>query len=406
MQQHDIIFAGTGMSGLTLALECARRPFFRDKKILLLDRDEKIKNDRTWCFWATAEEPIPPVVFQSWDRCLFYGPGYESVLNIAPYRYYMIRGIDFYRWALSELSRYPNITRLRADITGIDAHSGTVYTALGGFSGEWIFNSALTKTPVLPEASSLYPHPPFSTISDADSPDTAVFTRMLQHFKGWLIETPGPVFDPAYMTFMDYRPDQKTETRFVYVLPFSEHKALVEFTVFSTALCPAEEYDRELEHYIRHFLGIADFRVEESEFGVIPMTDYPFTPAREGKVIHIGTAGGFVKASSGYAFKRTQRKLRAFADAWEQTGVPDPRILRSGWRYRFYDSVMLRVLRDNAVSGCDFFTGLFKKLPPQLVFRFLDEDSSLSDDIRLLSAPPTWPFFKTALKQLPVFPKI
>ena len=394
------------MSGLTLALECARRPFFREKKILLLDRDDKTKNDRTWCFWAADDEPIPPVVFKSWDRCLFYGPDFESVLDIAPYRYHIIRGIDFYSWALSELSRHTNVTRIQANITGIDTSAGRVYTDRGEFSGEWIFNSAFTGAPVLPQAGPAYPNPPLSVSGKKGSGEMAGFAKLLQHFKGWLIETPGPAFDPEVMTFMDYRPDQKGETRFVYVLPFSETQALVEFTVFSPALCPAEEYDEELERYIRHFLNIPDFRVEETEFGVIPMTDYPFSTEIEGKVIHIGTAGGFVKASSGYAFKRTQRKLRAFTDAWVRTGTPDPKVLRSAWRYRFYDSVMLRVLQDRAVSGRDFFTGLFKKLPPDLVFRFLDEDSSFSDDIRLLSAPPTWPFFKTALKQIPVFPKI
>ena len=115
------------------------------------------------------------------------------------------------------------------------------------------------------------------------------------------------------------------------------------------------------------------------------------------------TAGGFVKASSGYAFKRTQRKIRALVDVWEKNGIPDPAVLRSSWRYRFYDSVMLRVLRENAVSGEAFFSGLFRKLPADLVFRFLDEDTTFADDVQLLSAPPTWPFLKTALKQIPVF---
>lgn len=407
--EWDIILAGSGMSGLTLALECARRPWFRDKKILLIDRDKKTKNDRTWCFWATEDEPLPDVIFKSWEKCRFFGEKIESVMDIRPYRYHMIRGLDFYEQALKELAKSPNVSLLTANIEGIEASSGVVRTDKGDFSGEWVFNSALTKVAVLPEASALYPAPPFSVLHDqttAPEHQLTGFTQMLQHFKGWLIETPHPAFDPALMTFMDYRPEQKGETRFVYVLPFSETRALVEFTVFSAELCPAEEYDLELDKYIRENLGITGFRVEETEFGVIPMTDYPFSTIREGRVLHIGTAGGFVKASSGYAFKRTQRKLRKLVDNWERTGVPDPQILRSGWRYRFYDSVMLRVLRDHAMGGRDFFSGLFRKLPPQLVFRFLDEDTSILDDIQLLSAPPAWLFFKTALKQIPFFSKI
>lgn len=424
MPKHnwDIIIAGSGLSGLTLALECARRPYFRDKKILLIDRDTKTKNDRTWCFWATDEEvnALPPVVFRSWDHCLFFGQTFEGPLNIAPYRYRMIRGLDFYTWAKTELDKSPHIHRVTANITGLNAETGLVSTDQGDFYGNWVFNSALIKIPLLPERSALYSNPPLTSISNPFAmPDserssanerlseaTHQFTRLLQHFKGYLIETPVAAFDPDAVTFMDYRLDQKGETRFVYVLPFSQNRALVEFTVFSPALCEPEVYDAELKRYIHEFLKISDFRIEEQEFGVIPMSDYPFTPTAEGRVIHIGTAGGFVKASSGYAFKRTQRKLRAFADAWEKTGAPNPTLLRSSWRFRFYDSVMLRVLKENAVSGSEFFTGLFQKLPAALVLRFLDEDSTFADDIQLLGAPPTWPFFKTALKQIPILSKL
>lgn len=199
---------------------------------------------------------------------------------------------------------------------------------------------------------------------------------------------------------MDYRLEQHGETRFVYVLPFSETRALVEFTVFSPALCPAEEYDAELRRYIADVLKIKTYAVEEEEFGVIPMTDLPLSPRGEGRVINIGTAGGFVKASSGYAFLRTQRKLRAFVDAWEKSGLPNPSLLQSSRGFRALDSIMLRVLREGSVSGKEFFSLLFQKLPAPLVFRFLDEDASLAEVLRVLAAPPTWPFFKTAWRQM------
>ena len=132
------------------------------------------------------------------------------------------------------------------------------------------------------------------------------------------------------------------------------------------------------------------------------MTDRPFS-AGEGRVINIGTAGGFVKASSGYAFLRTQRRLRAFVRAWAATGRPEPRILRSTWYYRFFDSILLRVLQDKRMTGKDFFTRLFRRLPAPLVFRFLDEDAGFREILRLISAPPTWPFLRAALRQIPVF---
>ncbi|MBK9337091.1 MAG: lycopene cyclase [Lewinellaceae bacterium] len=399
-EHYDIIFAGTGLSGLTLAVELARRPAFQDKKILLLDRDRKQQNDRTWCFWATDAEPLPPVVFRSWDRCRFFSTGFETSMDIAPYRYRMVRGIDFYNWANAELRKNPNIHRVHATISDLNPSRGLVRTDAGEFTADLVFNSAFTKTRVLPEAGGAYPGPPFSILPDNRGATRSTSIFLLQHFKGWIIETPAPAFDPGSVTFMDFRIEQHGETRFVYVLPFSENRALVEFTVFSPAMLPPETYDQELRRYLSAFLKINDFEIKEEEFGVIPMTDFPFPARQEGKVIHIGTAGGFVKASSGYAFKRTQRKVRAFVDAWERTGRPDARTFQSPRIFRLFDSIFLRVLRDRNELGHVIFSNLFQKLPPTLVLRFLDEDSTPLENLRLVAAPPARPFLRAFFQLL------
>lgn len=383
-QTNSLLLAGAGLAGLTLALDCARRPFFKDKKIVLIDRHEKTSNDRTWCFWAKEGEPLPPTIHKKWGKCLFYGEGFESVLNIKPYQYHMVRGLDFYNWAQAELTKYPNVQLVDANILNIDAPNGLVKTSVGEFQGDWVFNSAL-----LPDLS-----------GEKEGLEDS-FTYLLQHFKGWVVETPTPVFDPDAVTFMDYRLEQFGETRFVYVLPLSGTRALVEFTVFSPALCPKETYDEALRCYLSDVLSVTDFTIEEEEFGVIPMTDFPLSPKGAGRVINIGTAGGFVKASSGYAFLRTQRKIRVFVDDWERTGVPNAAVMQSAAHFRVMDSIMLRVLREGLVSGKLFFSLLFKKLPAPLVFRFLDEDASVSDIFQVLKAAPTWPFLKTALRQIP-----
>lgn len=403
-EPYDIIFAGAGLSGLTMALELSRRPAFRDKRILLIDRDSKQQNDRTWCFWATDSEPLPPVVHKIWKNCLFFAPGFERKMAIAPYRYHMIRGIDFYRWAWSELEKNPRVHRLQARITNIDAKNGRVSTSAGDFTAGLVFNSAFTRTPVLPAPSALYPAPPLSPEQNPRTLPGSVF--LLQHFKGWVVETPAPTFDPETVTFMDFRIEQCGETRFVYVLPFSETKAMVEFTIFSPALLPEKAYEEALQDYLKTFIGITEYRILEEEFGVIPMTDYPFPAVREGRVIHIGTAGGFVKASSGYAFKRTQRKVRAFVDAWERSGHPDPELLRSDKLFRVFDSIFLRVLHRQNELGQTIFTRLFQKLPSDLVLRFLDEDSTFTENIRLVSAPPARPFLQAFIQQLPFMGRV
>lgn len=384
VQKTDIVIAGAGLAGLTMAVEMAARPFFDQFRIVILERDAKTANDRTWCFWATPDEPLPPVISRTWPGAHFFGiNGFERRLGMQPYTYNMVRSADFYGWARSVIQRKSNMEWIEADISSINHNAGLVHTSKGVFEGTFVFNSAIRD------------------FIDRKNEDPR-FTQLLQHFKGWIIETDKPAFDPDAVTFMDYRIEQGGDTRFVYVLPFSDRKALVEYTVFSPELLPDDVYDRELSDYIGSKLHVSEFKIEETEFGVIPMTDLPVRN-REGRTFHIGTAGGFVKGSSGYAFKRTQRKTAAFLNGWMTMGTPDASLLRSKWRYRFYDSVLLRVLKNGLVPGSRFFTMLFSQLPATLVFSFLDEDTAFSEDLRLLSAPPTWPFTCAAFLQIPAF---
>ena len=404
-QHYDIIFAGAGLAGLSTAVAMVQHPFFAHKKIALVDRDSKNTNDRTWCFWANTEEIalLPPVLFRSWPHMQFHSPIHSQILSTQGYNYNMVRGLDFYQWAKSQLQQHPNITWINDTIQSIDPNAGIVRTETHTLHGDWILNSALTPFPLVPAYNKDHFSAPFTPVQ----PTTAAgYTYLLQHFKGWIIRTEQPTFAPDTVTFMDFRVQQQGDTRFVYVLPFSETEALVEFTLFSPALLPDQDYVAALAGYIRDFLKIEHYTIVEEEFGIIPMSDYPFTPLQTGKEIRIGTAGGFVKASSGYAFKRTQARARAFAADWAHAGHPNPETLRSPWRFRAYDAIFLRALSDNLIPAHSIFGHFFKNLDGYTVFRFLDEKSNFLEDIRALSAVPMLPFLKAAARKSTQFTKI
>ena len=63
-----------------------------------------------------------------------------------------------------------------------------------------------------------------------------------------------------------------------------------------------DEYELELIKYIKS-LKIDKYKIIENEFGVIPMTCYPFERKNTSKILNIGTSGGWTKPSSGYTFK-------------------------------------------------------------------------------------------------------
>lgn len=282
---------------------------FREHRILLLDRSDKTANDRTWCFWEEREGLFEPIVHRSWSRAWFHDHDYSRLLDLAPYRYKMIRGVDFYRHAFSILKEHPYISFGKADIRNIESGplKATVHAGDDVFTAPWVYSSLM---PAVPPAGTKY-------------------HELLQHFKGWVIRTREPRFDPGEATLMDFRPSQHHGTTFVYVMPFSETEALVEYTLFSPALLDPAAYDAGLKGYISKELGIDAYDLVEEEFGVIPMSDRPF-PSVEGRLMHIGTAGGQTKASTGYTFKFIQKQTASIVDALIATGDPSKGVSPSG----------------------------------------------------------------------------
>lgn len=396
---YDIIFAGAGLSALSIATQMVDLPFFQTKKILLTDRDQKDKNDRTWCFWATNEEvnQLPPVLYKTWKNCHFHSPIHSEQLQIKPYQYHMVRGIDFYNWAKTKLSQHSNVHWEFGNITDMNVQTGSLQLNGKTFQSSWILNSAITPIQLLPSPLTPKFQNPFTQPND---PPSSQHLSLLQHFKGWVIKCPTPIFNPDCVTFMDFRVAQKDNTRFVYVLPFSQTEALVEYTVFSPQLLSEQEYDTELTNYIHQFLQTADFQILDQEFGVIPMTDFNFPTTQSNHVINIGTSGGFVKGSTGYAFKRTQQRSAAFVKDWAKNSTPNLSLIQSSKKYRIYDSVFLRALSDELVPAHLIFGSFFKNLGGTAVFRFLDENTHLLQDLKALNAVPTLPFIKAAYRQL------
>ena len=75
---------------------------FADKKILLIDKDAKKKNDRTWCFWEKENGFFDEIVFRKWNTVSFLSEEFSSNMDINPYQYKMIRGIDFYTYCFEK----------------------------------------------------------------------------------------------------------------------------------------------------------------------------------------------------------------------------------------------------------------------------------------------------------------
>ncbi|MFW5742433.1 MAG: lycopene cyclase family protein [Spirochaetota bacterium] len=376
MEAYDFIMAGGGMAGLSLAHALVTGPY-PDASILIVDPETKGENDRTWCYWSREIEPFDSIVVHSWPRLRFATDAWTNDFDLGEYRYNMIRGADFYDTVLDVLERRPGVEFERArvlDIVDI-GDAARVETDTRTVRGRWVFDSRFE-----PEE--------YERRSDARA---GSHHYLKQHFVGWTIETTRPLFDPDTATLFDFRTPQHNEMRFVYVLPFSQHRALVEYTLFSANLLESEEYTRAIEAYLRDVLGVEEYRVVEREQGVIPMTDEPVR-RREGEAtLAIGTRGGLVKASTGYAFRRTQHDTSAIVASLARHGHPFD-LPRTPLRFRALDTTLLQVMYRRGELSEPAFASMFGKNPIQRMLRFLDEKTSLAETIAIMTTVPIAPF--------------
>jgi len=374
--KYDYVISGAGCAGLSLAMHMIESQKFSDKKILIVDKELKQSNDRTWCFWQRESGLFENIIYKSWDQLFFHGEKYSEQIDIRPYQYKMIRGIDFYEYCLNAIQQHKNFEILFENVESVFSQEQTGIVVNGEkIFADYVFNSILFGKPSLAK-NDLW---------------------LIQHFKGWMIETEENAFAINTATLMDFRIDQKFGTAFCYVLPISSKKALVEYTLFSKQLLQQQQYDEGLRFYIKNILNIQSYKILDREFGTIPMTNFKFS-SQQNNIINIGTAGGQTKGSSGYTFNFIQKHSKDLVNALIDTGKPY--VKKQSPRFNFYDSVLLDVLNDGKIPGKEIFTDLFKKNPVEKVFKFLENQTSLSEELQIISSLPTLPFLKAGIKQV------
>jgi lycopene beta-cyclase len=375
--QYDYIIAGGGCAGLSLAARMISNDQLRNKRILLIDREDKKHNDRTWCFWEKDEGFFEPTVCKSWNALDFKSPTLARRLDIQPYRYKMIRSADFYTYCHDHLSQAGNLERIQATVDSSHSSASGVEMIAAGktYRAQYLFNSILNGV----------------------SFDRKPFIFLNQHFRGWMIKTGSDVFDPGVATLMDFRIPQNHGTAFFYALPLTANRALVEYTLFTRDILSSEEYTSSLESYIRDYITKGAYTIEEQEDGVIPMTNYPFR-SREGNIVNIGTAGGHTKASTGYTFQFIQKATASIVTSLLETGVPAADL--TSRRFSWYDSILLRVLSTHGVLGSEVFTRIFKKGDPVSVLRFLDNESTFGEELEIINRMPKRKFLAASISEV------
>ncbi len=382
--KYDYIIGGAGLAGLTLAYKLFKSGLLEGKMLLLIDPSTKSENDRTWSFWSNNVLELTNLpISNRWEKATVLTGTLEKEELLAPYQYVSINGIDYYNFIKKALTEANCIDWLVTEIITDDPTKQTVTTPIGTLRyGSYFFKSHF------------YADDLPGLLSDSTIKDNFLW----QHFLGYKVRFEQPMFDPSTFVYMDLNvPQQDKSLTFAYVLPETENTALIEYTVFSATLLTKAQYETELKAYIQTNYGSASYVIEEVEFNRIPMT----TALQEKRIknrVPIGTLAGVVKASTGYSFMRNQqhsdyivKQLLSSNDDFEY---------RYSKKHRFYDKVLINVIASGYATGKEAFKCLYENNDLKQLFKFLDEETSFLEDIKIMNTVPKWPFTKSGWKAL------
>ncbi|CAN5249513.1 MAG: FAD-dependent oxidoreductase [Actinomycetota bacterium] len=378
----DIAILGAGCSGASLAYFLADAGFLG--RIHLFDRRTDFSQEQRWCSWGPVPKRLSGLVSASWDRWRIVSGNAEVVCSLPERPYLHVHAPEFYERMHDRLRRHPNVRlHLGCSVesvtpTGLRGEIRRVAADFGDYDVDLVFDGR-------PSAENMEATRGSGEIS------------LLQSFAGLVVESSEAAFDPDTVTLMDFGAGDSPELSFVYVLPFSAHRALVESTAFSGDGIAYDEHERRVENYLKK-LGAGAYTVESRESGCIPMTTRKLPRMSDERHIMIGAAGGATRPSSGYAFVHILRQSETLAGSlmrgehtWRR---PIPR------KYGLLDAVFLDALEDSPAHARESFLRMFGRVPTGALVRFLSGDSSLCDDLAVVAALDKTPFVAAAARRV------
>jgi lycopene beta-cyclase len=373
----DLIIIGAGCAGLSLGVRLARMGK-RAPKTLLLEQRKAYENDRTWCFWGQHGDPYSDLANHQWTQFIVQAEKRAISLDCAFAPYHILSSQTFYNDALQSIGLNPLI----------ELRMNSVLLKEPQFhQGWWEFETSAGQM----RAKSVVDTRP-KAANDLQG------TKLWQSFLGYEIECEEAIFDPKTATLMDFSKANSEFVGFNYVLPQTEKRALIEFTVFAKRPYIQNELLSRLDESVIQYLGDKKFKILRQEFGLIPMglaTDPTLKNIIEAHptYVYVGLTAGAARPATGYAFQRIQEWAAQCANSLLKKGLPITHVADS-FLLRKMDDVFLNVIRNNPALGPELFLDLFAKVNSRKLVRFLSDRGHLLDYLAIVKALPAAPFLK------------
>ncbi len=361
-----VLGAGASGSAVVRALAAARVA----GPVLLVDDGSVPVDGRVWASWLPLGAHSDAAEAGSWRRLVIASERGERVLGLRQHRYVAVRGQDLREATDTALA---SVAGERLDATAYAIRDSDGSAVVSTDAGDVRAGLVLDSVGLLTER-----------VGTAHA---------WMSFDGCEVETDGPAFDRDLVRLMDFRVPQRGGAAFVYTLPWAADRALVDLTRITGVTEPAPTRG-DLDEQLERTLGAGRYRVVRREAGVLPLRPRVRRP-RSAHCLAIGAQAGLVRASTGYGFERMRRDGARIAAQLRRGERPSG--LRRRTRHVAMDAVLLELAARDPGTLVESLELLFARNPTDLVLRFLDEDTSLAEEARLVSSLPSAPFLAAAL---------
>ena len=372
---YDIVFAGAGLAGLSLAARLAALP--DPPRMLLVDPLQNDTSDRTWCHWQLHESIFDDAITHRW-QCWSVDKNHDqTAVGSTDIPYVRIPSDRFRQIAWERIKACPRAEFLRGmSVASIEEVSDRAVVHLSDgrrIESSWVLDSRPLQN------------------------DNAPWRQI---FRGLELHSPETKLETSTVTLMDFQSAEPEGVRFFYVLPLDAHTALVEDTWLVPSHKTPAFSDDAIVSYASKNLAQTHWQIRHQEEGNLPMGFSPSASSavEKKRIIPWGTTAGAVRASSGYAFSRIQAASERMASAWQRTGYPDPAAVHGSAFLDWMDRVFLRAMTDQPERVPEYFARLFQRVAPDALVRFLESEPRPADILQVMRALPLGPFLRAALR--------
>lgn len=376
--QFDFIIVGAGLSGLHLSYCFLKDEYFKDYSFLIIDKEKSKKEDNYFSYWEIGDGKWDSILKNKWSKGDFFSKKGKVEMDFSDYSYKTLSSSKFKEYVKKKIKKKKKFKLSKDTVLKIKEEKNNIVVVGNkkNYNAKHVFDSRLS--PILNKKIKKH-------------------TYLKQHFLGWVVKTNEKIFNKRSFVFMDYRIRDKNSTAFTYVLPFKKDEALIEHTYFSKNVQNHEVYEEYIKDYLNKYYGKSTYKLVKSEFGVIPMTTYPFHSDSTMNITKIGTAGGWVKPSTGYSFKNCEKYSEKILD-----NIKNGKEFKISpkKRYLFLDKILLGVLSNYNYQGETIFHRMIKRNKTKNVLRFLDEESTLLEMIKIIISMRSVYFVKVFIKSL------